>query len=113
MNLSDEDFQRPQNSHAADGLRFVHVAADHRRTPEELPCLPDRQSRGIGRKAKEMINESRRSVAHQQIHLTYTLEPSDIEHRHPLFRPPVHTISPDRPVDDGISAAEKSNPPPI
>ncbi len=111
--LGDQDLKRPQYSCAANLLRLVQVPANHPGTPEELPCLSHRQCRGIGRKAKVVVNESRRRVAHEEIHRANPLEPGDIGHSNPLFRPPVHAISPYLPVDDGIAAPEEGDPSPV
>ena len=43
--------------------------------------MSDRYGRGVGRKAKEVVNESRRRVAYQEIHPAHPLEPGDVGHR--------------------------------
>src|SRR5215475_1458260 len=89
------------------------MAANHLRTPQHLPSPSHRQRRRIGIKLKEVINESRRRVTHEQIDATHPFETGDILHRDLLFGPPIHAATAHGAVDDRISSAQESNPPPV
>jgi hypothetical protein len=76
------------------------MTANHLRASQDLPCLPNRERRGIRWQVKVVINESRRRVAYQEIHFACAIEPGNVGQGHLFFRPPIYVTPPHGPVDD-------------